>query len=71
MVQPGSQNYCGYLWWTNRTGEALGPDVPRDAYYMSGYSMKTCIVIPILDMVIVRPGSNRELASRIVKSVIQ
>lgn len=60
VTQPGSQNYYGYLWWTNRTGEALGETVPRDAYFMSGFAMKTCIVVPSLDMVVVRLGSDRE-----------
>ena len=39
--------------------------VPADAYYMSGYSMRTCVVIPSLDLVIVRLGSNRELNKHI------
>jgi CubicO group peptidase (beta-lactamase class C family) len=65
VVQPGSQNYYGHLWWTNRTQQSLGPNVPADAYYMSGYSMRTCVVIPSLDLVIARLGSNRELNNHI------
>jgi CubicO group peptidase (beta-lactamase class C family) len=60
VTQPGSQNYYGYLFWTNRTGEALGEAVPRDACYMSGFSMRTCIVAPSLDLVVVRQGNDRE-----------
>jgi CubicO group peptidase (beta-lactamase class C family) len=65
VTQPGSQNYYGHLFWTNRTGEALGPQVPRDTFYMSGFGMQACWIIPSLDMVIVRLGSNRTLNSHI------
>jgi CubicO group peptidase (beta-lactamase class C family) len=61
VTQPGSQYYYGHLFWTNRTGEALGPRVPRDTFYMSGFGMQACWVIPSLDMVVVRLGSSRTL----------
>jgi CubicO group peptidase (beta-lactamase class C family) len=49
-----SMNYYGHLFWTNRTGDGLGSSVPADAYYMHGFKEALCIVIPSLDMVVVR-----------------
>lgn len=56
-----ANRYYGYLWWTNRTGQALGAAVPNDAFYMSGSGKQACWVVPSLDMVVVRLGPNREL----------
>jgi CubicO group peptidase (beta-lactamase class C family) len=77
--EPKAQNYYGYLFWTNRTGEALGEDVPRDVFYMSGFGRQACWIFPSLDMVVVRLGSNvalnqhaefyRELLNRVMKAV--
>ena len=47
----------GYLWWTNRT-QLLGPTVPVDTYFASGYKMCACFIIPSLDMVVVRLGTQ-------------
>ena len=48
-----NQRY-GVLWWTNATG-AL-PNVPRDAYWAWGLYDSLVVVIPSLDLVIVRAG---------------
>jgi len=61
VTQPGSERYYGHLFWTNKTLEALGKSVPRDTYYMSGWGMQACWVIPSLDLVVVRLGANRGL----------
>jgi CubicO group peptidase (beta-lactamase class C family) len=77
--EPDAQNFYGYLFWTNRTGQALGKAVPRDTFYMSGYGRQACWVFPSLDMVVVRLGSNvplndhpefyRELLKRVMEAV--
>lgn len=56
-----AQNFYGYLWWTNRTHQPLGPAVPEDVFYMSGFGKQACWVFPSLDMIVVRLGSNRPL----------
>jgi hypothetical protein len=35
--------------------------VPRDAVYMSGWGKQACFVVPSLDLVVVRVGSDRKL----------
>jgi CubicO group peptidase (beta-lactamase class C family) len=76
---PESEKYYGRLFWTNRTRAALGSAVPADAYYMHGFKDNLCIVIPSLDMVIVRlatsgpgmhPAFRREFMSRIMAAVV-
>jgi CubicO group peptidase (beta-lactamase class C family) len=59
--EPRANEYYGYLWWTNRTGESLGEGAPRDAVYMSGWGKQACFIVPSLDMVVVRLGPNRAL----------
>jgi CubicO group peptidase (beta-lactamase class C family) len=59
--EPNANDYYGRLFWTNRTQQGLGPAVPRDAFYMSGWSKQVCAIIPSLDMVVVRLGPNRTL----------
>jgi CubicO group peptidase (beta-lactamase class C family) len=59
--EPNANQYYGYLFWNNRTGQGLGSAVPRDACYMSGWGRQICAVIPSLDMVVVRLGGNRTL----------
>ena len=76
--EPEAQNFHGYLFWTNRTGRALGEAVPRDVFYMSGFGRQACWVFPSLDMVAVRIGSNvtlnehpkfhQELLKRVVEA---
>lgn len=77
--EPEAQNFYGYLFWTNRTGRALGEAVPRDVFYMSGFGRQACWIFPSLDMVVLRLGSNvtlnehpefyRELLKRVMKAV--
>lgn len=59
-AESSSHAFYGHLFWTNRTGKGLGSSVPIDAYYMHGFKNALCIVIPSLDMVVVRlaPGGN-------------
>jgi CubicO group peptidase (beta-lactamase class C family) len=59
--EPNANRYYGQLFWTNRTQQGLGPRVPRDAFYMSGWGKQICAVIPSLEMVVVRLGGNRTL----------
>ena len=60
-TDPSAPRYYGYLFWTNRTQQALGPKVPKDTFFMSGYGKQACWIIPSLDMIIVRIGSKRRL----------
>ncbi|MBD3184663.1 serine hydrolase [Candidatus Poribacteria bacterium] len=50
--QPGS----GLGWWTNFDG--VWESVPRDAYAGAGAGNQILLVIPSMDMIIVRNGSN-------------
>jgi hypothetical protein len=59
--EPHSNHYYGHLWWTNRTGEALGSSAPRDIIYMSGWGKQACFIAPELDMLAIRLGSNAAL----------
>jgi CubicO group peptidase (beta-lactamase class C family) len=59
--EPNANRYYGHLWWTNRTGEALGEGAPRDVVYMSGWGKQACFVAPSLDMVAIRLGRNAAL----------
>jgi CubicO group peptidase (beta-lactamase class C family) len=59
--QPDANRYYGHLWRSNRTGQALGSGAPRDAVHMSGAGKQACFIVPSLDMVVVRLGSNRPL----------
>jgi CubicO group peptidase (beta-lactamase class C family) len=58
---PGARLFHGYLWWTNRNHVPLGPAVPEDAFLMAGWGRQVCMIIPSLDMIIVRLGSKGEL----------
>jgi CubicO group peptidase (beta-lactamase class C family)/PKD repeat protein len=53
---PDAAKRYGVLWWTNRTG-AL-PNVPTDAFWAWGLGDSVIVVIPSLDLVIVRTGNN-------------
>ncbi|MET0657775.1 MAG: hypothetical protein ABW110_06415, partial [Steroidobacteraceae bacterium] len=50
-------NY-GVLWWTNKNTTSSDPlaNVPRDAYWSWGLGDSLIVVIPSLDLVIVRAG---------------
>jgi len=72
----------GYQFWLNVGGEQLRwPDLPADAYAMTGNRQQVVMIIPSLDMVIVRLGwspgryptsSNfAELASVVVESDLE
>lgn len=76
-VDSDSPEHYGHLWWTNLTGTALGQIVPADAYYAHGYKETLLIVVPSLNMVIVRfgprpvslPEFRRAFMSRIMAAV--
>lgn len=51
---PGATTNYGMLWWTNATGQL--PNVPRDAYWAWGLGDSLIVVIPSLDIVVVRAG---------------
>ena len=80
VVETDSQQYYGYLFWTNRTGVALGQDTPADASYGHGFGEDHMIVIPSMRMVVVRVGSQPrseeaapfrgELMNRIMRAVV-
>jgi CubicO group peptidase (beta-lactamase class C family) len=49
-------NHYGLLWWNNADGSL--PAVPRDAYWSFGLHDSLIVVIPSLDIVIARAGSD-------------
>jgi CubicO group peptidase (beta-lactamase class C family) len=51
---PNATTNYGVLWWTNATG--VLPNVPRDAYWAWGLYDSMIVVIPSLDLVVVRAG---------------
>lgn len=58
-TDPESQLRYGYLWWTNRTSSSyVGSGVPADAYYMAGYATNVAVVMPSLDLIVVRLGTD-------------
>jgi CubicO group peptidase (beta-lactamase class C family) len=52
---PGAPANYGMLWWTNSTGQL--PNVPRDAFWAWGLGDSLIVVIPSLDLVVVRAGN--------------
>ncbi|MGD8869617.1 MAG: serine hydrolase [Gemmatimonadales bacterium] len=60
-------NYGG-LFWVN-AGGAL-PDVPRDAFWAAGFMGQNTVVIPSLDMVVVRLGPSPGNSDRYLNTVI-
>lgn len=58
---PSANQGYGMLWWTNATKQLA--DVPADAYWAWGLGDSLIIVIPSLDMVIARTGSNPDDAT--------
>lgn len=77
---PESHQYYGSLFWTNRQNKSLGPTVPADAYYMHGFRDNLCVVIPSLNMVVVRlassgpgmdPAFHSEFIRRVVDAVVE
>lgn len=77
VVEAQAPQVYGHLWWTNRDGKALGPAVPTDAFYAHGLREKLLVVIPSLDMVVVRwgrkpdslPQFRREFMQRVMAAV--
>jgi CubicO group peptidase (beta-lactamase class C family) len=53
---PGATTNYGVLWWTNATGQMSG--VPTDAYWAWGLHETFIIVVPSLDLVVVRAGDR-------------
>jgi CubicO group peptidase (beta-lactamase class C family) len=67
-VAEDSPDYFGRLWWTNGTGEALGKKVPSDAFYAHGYRESLLVVVPSLDLVVVRFGPKPLASAQFRKS---
>ena len=55
---PGAPANYGVLWWTNANGQL--PNVPRDAFWAWGLGDSLIVVIPSLDLVIVRAGDQAD-----------
>ncbi len=54
-TDPQTQKRYGRLTWTNRTGSSfVGSGVPTDAYYCAGFRTNFFLVVPSLDLVLVR-----------------
>lgn len=64
---PGATTNYGVLWWTNATG--LLPNVPRDAYWAWGLGDSVIVVIPSLDIVAVRAGTQAAAGSSLGQRV--
>ena len=47
----------GYTWWVNTRG-VRWPDLPTDAFALSGYRSNRCYIVPSLDLVVARVGSG-------------
>lgn len=60
VINPGkyfsATNHYGYFWWNNADGTM--PNVPKDAYWAWGLNESLIVVIPSLDIVVVRAGSG-------------
>lgn len=52
----GTPGHGGMGWWSN--AEGVDPRLPRDAYWGSGAGHQTLLIIPSLDLVIVRNGER-------------
>lgn len=55
----------GYLWWNNSTG--AWPGVPADAYAAMGKFNNDMLVVPSLDLIVIRQVGNDEEAKRQIK----
>ncbi len=56
QTHSNAPSHYGLLWWNNADGELEG--VPRDAYWAWGLHDSLIVVIPSLDMVVVRGGAR-------------
>lgn len=63
----------GGLFWVNAGGRF--PDLPRDAYTAAGFMGQNTMIVPSLDMVVVRlgpsPGGSDRYLNRVVAGVIE
>lgn len=71
VVEPDAPSVYGHLWWTNRNGRALGRAVPRDAFYVHGFNERLLVVIPSLDLVVVRWGQDPDSLPRFRREFVQ
>jgi CubicO group peptidase (beta-lactamase class C family) len=55
---PGATANYGVLWWTNANGQL--PNVPHDAFWAWGLGDSLIVVIPSLDLVVVRAGAQAD-----------
>jgi CubicO group peptidase (beta-lactamase class C family) len=53
---PQASSHYGLLWWTNADGTL--PNVPRDAFWAWGLGDSLIVVIPSIDVVVVRAGNG-------------
>jgi len=58
---PNAQTDYGVLWWTNKSGTM--PNVPTDTFWAWGLGEELIVVIPSLDLVIVRTGGQATASS--------
>lgn len=78
VVDQDSPDFYGHLWWTNLHGRGLGSVVPSDAVYARGLRENLLVVVPSLDLLVVRlgdgpttvPGFRRELMRRIMGAIV-
>jgi len=52
----GTPGPCGIGWWSNQDGSC--PGLPRDAFFGSGAGHQILLVVPSLDLVVVRFGGT-------------
>ncbi len=52
----GMTGPCGIGWWSNALGNA--PMLPRDAYFGSGAGHKILLIVPSLNLIVVRLGGD-------------
>ncbi|GJM29696.1 MAG: serine hydrolase [Cyclobacteriaceae bacterium] len=52
------ERYGAHFWRTRGEREAL-PDIPKDAFHMSGYEGQKVVIIPSYDLVLVRLGFSQ------------
>ena len=75
FISTPSDSYDGYggLFWLNAGGAF--PDLPRDAFWSAGFMGQFTIIIPSLDMVIVRlgpsPGGYAGYVNRVIVGIME
>lgn len=58
----GTPGPCGQGWWSNNEGDC--PRLPRDAFFGSGAGHQLLLVVPSLDLVLVRFGTALPVVAR-------